>query len=75
MNPLHPYRRLHLAVLWLNTAGLLGYLLWLIFGQQRIFYTQEGVLYLLPCLPFFFVFFVLLRSGKSGLDEDQGKDK
>lgn len=74
MNPTHPYRRLHLAVLWLNTAGLLGYLLWLTFGQERIFYTQEGVLYLLPCLPFFFVFFVLLRSGKAAPEENKEKE-
>jgi len=49
-------------VLILNTAGFIGYLAWLAKGQQRIFYTQEGVLYLLPCLPFFFVYAFLYHK-------------
>jgi hypothetical protein len=53
--------RLEWAVLALNTAGFLGYLLWLVFKGHRIFYAQDGVLYLLPCLPFFFVYLYLLR--------------
>ncbi len=39
----------------LNIAGLLLYVAWLLFRAGPLLYTQEGVLYLLPCLPFFFV--------------------
>ncbi len=58
--------------LWiLNSAGFLGYLVWLVKGSShRIFYTQDGVLYLLPCLPFFFVFFSLLRQHPSEAPSD-----
>jgi hypothetical protein len=52
------------AVFVINTAGLLVYLAWLMSGTQRIFYTQDGVLYLLPCLLFFFVYAFLFRRRK-----------
>ncbi len=55
----------------LNTLGFAGYLMWLVSGDQRIFYTQEGVLYLLPCLPFFFVYVFLHRKNHP---EDEEKD-
>lgn len=54
-----------------NTAGLLGYLTWLVYSGERILYTQAGILYLLPCLPFFFVFFFLFR-GQTLPDHDPG---
>lgn len=45
----------------LNALGCLAYLIWLIREpEQRVFNTQEGVLYLLPVLPFAFVFLALL---------------
>lgn len=53
--------RLVLAV---NTVGFAAYLAWLVMGSERIFYTQDGVLFLLPCLPFFFVFVYLFRKHK-----------
>lgn len=48
-------------ILALNTLGLLGYLFWLVFRSRKIMYSQDGVLYLLPCVVFFFVFAYLLR--------------
>lgn len=58
-------------ILLLNSVGLLGYFGWLIFGGQRILYTQAGVMFLLPCLPFFFVYFFLFRGGEPS-DHDPG---
>lgn len=55
---------LFLAVFLVNTAGLVAYLAWLVFGHPRIFYTQDGIVYLLPCLAFFFVYFFLFRGGQ-----------
>ncbi len=62
------------AVFAINTAGFLVYLAWLMSGSQRIFYTQDGVLYLLPCLPFFFVYAFLLgrRRGPSETEDRHG---
>ncbi len=54
-------RTLRGLVIVLNTVGLLGFLGWLMLSRERILYTQEGVLYLLPCLPFFFVFFYVFK--------------
>lgn len=62
--------RLGWAVLWVNSAGFAAYLFWLVFRARRIFYTQDGVLYLLPCLPFFFVYLFLFRRH----DETEGGD-
>jgi len=56
------FRKLEIAVLVLNTVGFLGYLAWLVFASGRIFYTQEGVLYLLPCIPFFFVYLYIIHG-------------
>ncbi len=42
----------------LNTLGFLGYLYWLVFRAGSFMYSQEGVLYLLPCLPFFFIYII-----------------
>lgn len=54
--------RLEILVLVVNSIGFAGYLFWLVFRSTRIFYTQDGVLYLLPCVPFFFVYaFVFYR--------------
>lgn len=64
--------RLVLAV---NTAGFVAYLAWLVMGSERIFYTQDGVLFLLPCLPFFFIYVYLLRKRKQpeeSAEEDHG---
>lgn len=44
------------VVLGLNTLGFLGYLTWLAVRDDQIFYAQDGVLLLLPCIPFIFVY-------------------
>jgi TRAP-type C4-dicarboxylate transport system permease small subunit len=63
--------RLRRIVLAVNTVGLFAFLVWLAVSGQRIFNTQEGVLYLLPCLPFFFVYAFLARgAGEGAVDED-----
>lgn len=72
MSSLTGLERLVLAV---NTAGFVVYLAWLVMGTERIFYTQDGVLFLLPCLPFFFIYVYLLRKRKQSEDsaeEDHG---
>jgi len=72
MNP--SSQRLHTIILLLNTAGLIGYLAWLVFGHEHILYNQKGVLYLLPCLPFTFIYLFLakLRRPEDDYDHDGG---
>jgi hypothetical protein len=61
---------LRFSIILINTVGLVGFLLWLVYSRERIFYTQEGVLYFLPCLPFFFVYFFVFRTARA--EEDLG---
>ena len=63
-------RFLRVTVISINTIGLLGFLAWLIFSRERIFYTQDGVLFFLPVLPFFFVYFFVFRSPAPEEDTD-----
>jgi hypothetical protein len=51
--------RLRVALMALNALGLALYLYWLATRSERLFYHADGVLYLLPCLPFVFVFVYL----------------
>lgn len=45
------------ALVWiLNSAGFLAYLAWLATCRERIMESREGVLFLLPCVVFLFVF-------------------
>jgi hypothetical protein len=53
------------VVFWLNTAGFLAWIFWLVFRSERVFYTQEGVIAFLPCLPIFFVYFYLFQKKES----------
>lgn len=57
-------------ILVLNTAGSLVFLGWLVFSRERILYTQEGVIYVLPALPLFFVYMFLLRRPPPPEDRD-----
>jgi hypothetical protein len=51
------------ALVWaLNSAGFLAYLVWLATCRERIMEAREGVLYLLPCVAFLFVFACLLTA-------------
>lgn len=47
---------------WVNVVGLLVYLYWLSTRSERLFYHADGVLFLLPCILFIFVF-LYLRHG------------
>jgi len=49
-------------VVWiLNTIGLIIYVIWLYSMQdQDILRSQDGVLYFIPCIPFFFVYMLLI---------------
>jgi len=49
-------------VVWiLNTIGLIIYVVWLYSMQdQDILRSQDGVLYFIPCIPFFFVYMLLI---------------
>ncbi len=57
-------------ILLLNSAGFAAYLFWLAVGAGTIFDTQEGVLYVLPCIPFFFVY-IYLFAGRTAQDEEE----
>jgi hypothetical protein len=61
--------RLTRVVQVLNTAGFVAYLVWLATGHERILYARQGVLYLLPCIAFVFVF-ACLRHGPH-VDENE----
>lgn len=46
-----------------NTLALAAYLFWMArYGQERLFHSQEGVLFLLPILPIFLVYILLARG-------------
>jgi len=45
----------------LNTVGLLIYLFWLYsMGDRQILREQDGIVFFLPCIPFFFVYMLLI---------------
>jgi hypothetical protein len=56
-------------VLAINSLGFLGYLTWLAVRDDRIFYAQDGVLYLLPCIPFIFIFAYLVHAKRRAREE------
>ena len=56
-------------VLAINTLGFLGYLGWQAMRDDKIFYVQDGVLYLLPCIPFIFVFAYLVHARRRAREE------
>lgn len=63
---LNEYPRSGAVILFVNAAGFVSYVCWLIHVRQRIFYTQDGVFYLLPILLFLFVFvFILSKPQKT----------
>ncbi len=69
------HSRLRALVLLLNTCGLLAYLGWLMFGGRQFLHAQEGILFLLPCLPFVLIYvflFVPERPEEHGVDEEDG---
>ena len=73
-------RTLEVLVFIVTTIGLLGYLFWLVYRVDQIYDTQEGVLYILPCVPIFFIYACLFhrapgnqQRGKSSGRGNQGE--
>lgn len=65
------------ALIWvLNSVGFVAYLAWLATCRERIMESREGVLFLLPCVVFLFVFASLWsarvrdREAEAALKED-----
>ncbi|HOE00711.1 MAG TPA: hypothetical protein PLD40_09995 [Kiritimatiellia bacterium] len=56
MNPL-----VKRVVLLLNTVGFVAYLVWLsTFSTGETLRSQDGILFYLPCVPFLFVYMLLM---------------
>ncbi len=69
---MNPHPRITAAVWVLNAVGFILYLVWLASSHERILTEREGVLFLLPCVVFLFIF-VFLR-GARGHDEEAAED-
>ncbi len=63
-------------VIWIvNTLGFVAFLAWLAsMSDRQILREQDGILYFLPCVPFLFVF-VLLLEPKPRARKPDGADK
>ena len=49
------------AILIFNTLGFLAYLAWLAqFNTSETMRTQDGILYYIPCIPFLFLYLLML---------------
>ena len=49
------------AILIFNTLGFLAYLAWLAqFNTSETMRTQDGILYYIPCVPFLFLYLLML---------------
>lgn len=68
------HARVTAAVWVLNTLGFIAYLVWLASSHERILTEREGVLFLLPCVAFIFVF-VCLRAASRRTAEDAEASK
>ena len=58
-----------------NTLGFVAFLAWLAsMSDRQILREQDGILYFLPCVPFLFVFVLLLEpKPRSRKPEEPGK--
>lgn len=71
------------AILILNTVGFVAYLLWLsTFSTSETMRTQDGILFYVPCLPFLFLYLLMLppKPGPKGKpwwqsDEDYEREQ
>lgn len=53
------------AVWILNTSGIVFYLAWLsTMGDKQILREQDGIVYFLPVIPFFFVYMLMIDPKK-----------
>ena len=70
------------AILIFNTLGFVAYLVWLSrFSTSETMRTQDGIIYYVPCLPFLFLYLLMLppKIGFKGKpwwqsDEDYERD-
>jgi hypothetical protein len=60
-----------------NTLGFVAFLAWLAsMSDRQILREQDGILYFLPCVPFLFVFVLLLEpKGRRPPGREEGGDK
>lgn len=63
-------RLLKWLVIGINSLGLLGFIVWLMLSKERILYTQDGVVYMLPIVPFIFVYLFVFRTAPAEEDTD-----
>lgn len=57
-----------------NTLGFVAFLAWLAsMSDRQILREQEGILYFLPCVPFLFVFVLLLEPKPKPRKPGDGK--
>ncbi len=57
-----------------NTLGFVAFLAWLAsMSDRQILREQEGILYFLPCVPFLFVFVLLLEPKPRSRKPGEGK--
>lgn len=57
-----------------NGAGFVGYLFWIAGRGRRIFFDPQGIIYLLPCVAFIFVF-ACLASRKDRAPSADGEHR
>ena len=66
--------RLRRWVLALNTAGFALFLVWMVSLRDRaILREQDGILYFMPCLPFLFVYLLMMPPKETGKKPEEGK--
>ena len=65
--------RLRRWVLGLNTAGFALFLVWMVSLRDRaILREQDGILYFMPCLPFLFVYLLMMPPKETEKKKDEG---
>jgi hypothetical protein len=61
-------------VLALNTAGFALFLVWMVSLRDRaILREQDGILYFMPCLPFLFVYLLMMPPKETGKKDGETK--
>ena len=57
-----------------NTLGFVAFLAWLAsMSDRQILREQDGILYFLPCVPFLFVFVLLLEPKPKARKPDEAE--
>jgi len=55
--------RIEQVILLVNTGAFLLWLGWLVFYGRDRFYSQEGIMLYVPCIPIFFIYIFLFSKG------------